>query len=95
MPNAPQLKRLLPTADRCEEAPNSFVRSTQLLSNRERDHLVKFVRLKQRERQRKAKVEQQNIIDMKVIRKKAKRLYKQLDCEDIISEEFSPTLTRE
>jgi desulfoferrodoxin (superoxide reductase-like protein) len=55
-----------------------------MISNYEREHLIKFVKLKQKDQLRKAKLEQQNKVEMKLLRKKAKRIYKIMNCEELI-----------
>lgn len=59
---------------------NKFVMSTQMLSNQEKERLTRFVKLKQKEQQRKAKIEETNKEEMKNLWKKAKKIYKVLDC---------------
>ena len=57
--------------------------------------MIQFMKLKQREQQRKAKVESVNKVQIKELRKKGRRIYnKLLECEDIL-QEFCMTLTRQ
>lgn len=61
-----------------EQRPNlsKFVMSTQILSSREREHLLRFMKMKQKEQHRKAKLTEKNKEELKKLRKRGRKLYK-------------------
>lgn len=57
---------------------NRFLESTQILSVKEKDHLLKFMQGKQRARQKKAKIEEQSKNELKNMRQACKVIYSPL-----------------